>query len=153
MTFKITTRGAGGYLVAEYRCPTHGVFEALVQRDPNGDAPDAQPCFYVLDDSGDPDLDHLPSAQEEDDTNTTFCCGISPWTISAPSVANDALKVRAVSLGGDMKDRPPGMLDTRGLAEGMKMSEWKKIQRDKQRERRHQQMIKKGIRSKRIQVG
>lgn len=153
MTFVIKTRGAGGFLVAEYRCSVHGVFERIVQRDASGDVWDSVPCLYILDDSGDRDLDHLPSSEEEEDPNVTFCCGISPWTPSAPKPRVVSIPCFATVRGGDT-ERRPGMLDTRGLADGsLTHDQWKAKQRDGQRDRRHKQLVDKGIVSKKIQVG
>jgi hypothetical protein len=53
--------------------------------------------------------------------------------------------------GGDT-ERRPGMLDTRPLAEGMPMTEWRKVQDKYREERRHQQLVAKGLKSKRIQT-
>ncbi len=44
MTFVVKTRGAGAWLMAEYACPAHGIFEQLVQRDADGNAPDSVRC-------------------------------------------------------------------------------------------------------------
>jgi len=139
-------------IVADYVCSVHGVFERIVPRDASGNAPDSVPCMYVLDDSGDRDLDHLPSSAEEDDPGVTFCCGISPWTISAPKMAIDSVPCYATVRGGDT-ERRPGMLDTRPLAEGMSLTEWKGKQREAQRARRHKQLVDGGVISKKIQVG
>lgn len=138
MTYIVRTRGAGGFLVAEYRCPEHGVFEATVQRDDAGNAPDEQPCPHVVDHDGEGGVDE--------------CLEPSPWTISAPKSRVLSVVPTAASRGGDMKDRPRGMLDTRPLAEGMKLSEWKKLQREETRRRRHEQLIEKGVLQKKVMV-
>lgn len=151
MTFVIKTRGAGGLVSAEYRCPNHGVFEVLAQRDVNGDAPDEQPCPEMATHD-----DCCDTAFEEDCSGEAGCvpCGIaSPWTISAPHQRVKSVVPTAAIRGGDMKDRPPHMLDTRPLAEGMPHSEWKKKQRELTRARRHEQLVAKGIKRRRIQVG
>lgn len=145
MTFVIKTTGAGGFIVAEYLCPLHGIFEVTVQRDANGDAPDTHPCM-VIDELG-------VVADLDDHPDLTLCCAISPWTVSAPKPKVWTVKPTAAVSGGDMKDRPPHMLDTRPLAEGMKHSEWKKKQRELTRARRHAQLIEKGVLQKKIQVG
>lgn len=133
MTFTIRVRGAGGLFMAEYMCPEHGRFELLVERDTNGDPPVEMPCTE-------------PECCDEHP-----CGAPSPYTISAPKTAVDSVPCTAVTRGGDMKDRPPGMLDTRPLAEGMPMSEWKKVQKKHTEERRHQQLIRNGLKTKRIQ--
>jgi hypothetical protein len=51
-----------------------------------------------------------------------------------------------------MKDRPPGMLDTRDLADGkLSYIQWRAKQKGITDERRHQQMLKNGLKTKRIQ--
>lgn len=138
MTFTIKIRGAGGPMLAEYECPEHGVFEATVQRTDAGDPPDEQPC-PVLTDPGS-DIDDMP------------CCRPSPWIMSAPKMAVLSAKTTAVVRGGDMTDRPPWMLDTRPLAEGMSYAEWSKKQDALQRDRRRQELIDKGAVQKKIIV-
>lgn len=123
MTFRMTTRGAGTLIMAEFRCAGCGVFEELVE----SPAPDEIEC---------PD-----------------CGSSATWTISAPKPKVWSVTPYATVRGGDMKDRPPGMLDTRPLAEGMSMTEWKKVQREDQRRRRHKQLIDKGIIQKKVIVG
>lgn len=126
MSYTVKTTRAGSWLLSEYRCPDHGIFEATVQRDANGDAPDEQPCQ----DCGEP----------------------SPWTISAPHPKVLSVPCSAVSRGGDMSERHPGMLDTRPLAEGMPMKEWRGVQDKHRQERRHKLLIDKGLKQKKIQV-
>ena len=110
--------------LADYRCSECGVFEALVDRP----APDDHEC--------------------------PECGELAPWTISAPMPRVLSAATFATIRGGDMTDRPPGMLDTRPLADGkMTMTQWKAAQREQQRERRHQALIKRGIKKRRIQVG
>lgn len=139
MTFTIKHSGAGGFVMAEYRCPEHGVFEVTAPRNENGDAPDTSAC--------------PESCLSYEDDQPTTCSYPSPWTISAPKPKVWTVTPTAVVRGGDMRDRPPGMLDTRPLAEGMKYSEWKNIQRNEQRTRRHKMLVDKGVISKKIQVG
>lgn len=126
MSFKIKIRGAGGLVVAEYRCEACGDFEETLQRDANGDPPDVCPC---------------PGCGEP-----------AAWTISAPQMQVWSVPCVATVRGGDMTDRPPGMLDTRPLAEGMKMSEWRKQQAQHRIRRRHKQLIDKGVIQRKVQV-
>lgn len=139
MTYVVKTSGAGGLLVADYRCPEHGLFEATVRRDENGDAPDTQPCPHVID--------------HDDEGGVDECLLESPWTISSPKPRVLSVLPSAAIRGGDMKDRPPHMLDTRALAEGMPLSTWKTKQRELTRDRRHKMLIDKGIKKRKIQVG
>ncbi len=142
MTFVVKTRGAGRLIVAEYECPFCGRFAALVQRNEQGDAPPMHPCpSYMA-----PLDDYEPS-------EPPVCGEPSPWRISAPAQRVWSVPAYAASQGGDMKERPPGMLDTRPLAEGMPYSEWRKKQDDAQRARRHDQLTQMGVLKKRIQVG
>jgi hypothetical protein len=152
MTFTIKTRGAGSLVSAEYRCPEHGVFGVLARRDANGDAPDEQPCPEI----GEHDSS-CDTAFEEACSGEEGCapCGIaSPWTISASHQRVKSVVPTAAIRGGDMKDRPPGMLDTRDLGEGkVTLTEWKKAQREQTRRNRYDQLISKGVLQKKIQVG
>lgn len=120
-------------IVAEYVCPVHGRFEETLERDTNGDAPDSIPCGAV--------------------DGEAICPLEAPWTISAPKTKVWSVTPTAAVRGGDMKDRPPGMLDTRPLAEGMPMSEWKKKQTHARRVRRHKQLIDKGLIQRKVIVG
>ncbi len=143
MTYTVRVRGdSTADIVAEYRCPRHGVFEATVARP----APDEMPC-PVDDETTDAILYTAGACRA--------VCGLaSPWCISAPAVESEALKVRAVSLGGDMKERPPGMLDTRKLGSGEQtMTQWKKERREERIRRRHKQLVDKGVISKKVIVG
>lgn len=141
MTFTIKTRGAGGLFMAEYLCPVHGRFELLVERDELGDPPSEAKCPAV----------GLYRYEDDELDGDEPCERTSPFAVSAPTPLKDSVPCTAVVRGGDMKERPPGMLDTRPLAEGMPLSEWKKVQKKHQEERRHQQLIKKGLKTKRIQ--
>lgn len=123
MTYIVKTRGAGGLVVADYRCPEHGVFELTVERDANGDAPDEQPCP---------------------------CGASSPWTISACKQRIWSVPCYAAVRGGDVKERPPGMLDTRPLAEGQSYSDWRRVQKKARVERRYQQLKDKGMISPKV---
>lgn len=146
MTFVVKTRGAGGPLMAEYRCPEHGVFEVLVDRDADGSAPDTQPCpgeMPVYEDDG----------ELVECIDVVVCAFPSPWCISAPKPLVASLPCAPIVRGGDMKDRPPDMLDTRPLAEGMPYSEWKKKQTSARLARRHKQLVDKGVIQKKIIVG
>lgn len=127
-------------MCAEYECPVHGRFEATVSRDENGDPPIGQPCPAPVgcDDEGCTE-EHAP------------CAFPSSWRISAPQLKRDSIPCFAAVRGGDT-ERRPGMLDTRPLAEGMPVKEWKAKQAEATKERRHHQLIAKGLKTKRVQV-
>jgi hypothetical protein len=132
-------------LMAEYLCPVHGRFEVLVERDENGDAPDVVVCnadFYLV------KQPHTGEVMRRE--GGARCDRPATWIISAPQPKALSVPCSAAVRGGDT-ERRPGMLDTRPLAEGMPMSEWRKIQKGHQEERRHHQLIKKGLKQKRIQ--
>lgn len=101
MTFTYKIRGdASAPIAAEFECPVHGRFEATMPRDR---MPDALPCLS--------------------------CDEPSPWRFPAPGAAR-------VKLGelvrGKSDERPPEsiMLDTRPLADGMPLAEWRAKQAD-----------------------
>lgn len=146
MTFTIRIRGAGGLVVADYRCPVHGVFEATVQRDENGDPPSHQSC------PEDAYADKVGEACDE------WKCGrASAWTPSAPRPLVDSKPCFAAVRGGDIRDnekRPPNQLDTRKLADGRQTyTQWKAEQRENTRRRRHEQLVKAGIVPRKVTVG
>src|SRR6185436_1826851 len=126
MTWTIKPRPhvAGSPMVADYECPVHGRFEATVQRDENGDPPamlSRHPIDFIIE--GD---------------QAGVCRELCPWRTSAPKLARDSVPCYAAMRGGDT-ERRPGMLDTRPLADGMPVREWKAKQRAAQQERRHHQ--------------
>lgn len=79
------------------------------------------------------------------------CAELAAWTISAPHPKVLSVPCFAEVRGGDT-ERRPGMLDTRPLAEGMSMSEWKKKQEPARQERRYQALKKKGLLAPKVQV-
>lgn len=117
MTFIIKTRGARGLMVAEYLCPVHGRFDAMVQREDNGDPPDVAEC---------------PWFDEYEDKSVALCLRASPFAMSAP---HGRVKLAEVYRG---KSDPhlPHQLDTRPLAEGMPYDEWAKKVDKKARDER-----------------
>jgi hypothetical protein len=117
VTFVIKIRGAGGLMLAEYRCPVHGVFEALVTRDERGDPPPDRWCPH-----GD---GQLP------------CWMTSPWTISAPAIHTQF--VVSASQGKSAPKPHAEVLDTRPLAEGRK-KEWRQHRKKLREERRHKRV-------------
>lgn len=114
MTFTIRLRGsAHATELADYECPDHGRFEALVSRP----APDKAPC----------------PARWEAGPCSGPCGYESPWRISAPG----AVRARRGEVVQGKVDPHPGdhyVMDTRPLADGMPMAEFKarraKVHRD-----------------------
>lgn len=178
MTWTIKPRPhvAGSPILAEYECPVHGRFERTVERDVDGnppiesECPGANMCHRCC---------IRPPAYECTERRATWrtvcepCfqtdvrsrylyvppdgrlivnCGLtSPWRISAPKTKRDSVPCYAEVRGGDT-ERRPGMLDTRPLAEGMPRKEWQAKQRAAREERRHHQLIERGLKTKRVQV-
>lgn len=122
MTFIVKTRGAGGFVVADYRCPHHGVFEATVQRTDSGDAPDTQECPVVV----------------ADDGITEYCEEPSPWTISAPRVHTQF--VISATQGKSAPKPHRDAMDTRLIAEGRK-NEYRAQRKKLKEERRHRRVM------------
>ena len=90
--------------------------------------------------------------RDDDHAPCPGCAESAPWCFSAPKTKVDSMPCTAVVRGKD-EDRRPGMLDTRPLADGMSMKDWRKVQDGHRRERRHQQLIKRGLKQRRVQVG
>lgn len=126
MTFTIKVSGAGGPMLAEYRCPLHGVFELLVYRGAGGDPPAEQPCPVLV--------RHPKWGPWED---MAQCLAPSPWTISAPAVHTQFV-VTASRGRNDPKPHPKAM-DTRMLAEGRK-NEFRRQRKKIREEERHRRV-------------
>jgi hypothetical protein len=139
MTFTIKIRTQpGAPMLAEYRCPDHGILERLVERDDKGDPPPSVECC---------EHDH-------DEDGEFMCSAIAELTISAPSIKFWSRDPVPIGRASKSDEWDPRALDTRPLAEGkMTRAEWKKWQRGITQERRYQKRLKAGRISKRIQVG
>lgn len=98
-------------IIAEYICPEHGRFEALVEREPNGDAPDVAPC-----------PGHLRRYSDDEIVDSEPCALVAPYTISAPF---GKVKAWEVVRGGWQKPERKTFLDTRKLGEGQSMEEFR----------------------------
>jgi hypothetical protein len=128
MSYTVKTNNAGGYLVAEYCCPWHGVFEATVQRDENGDAPDEQYCPEMTYMQGPFDASAPPDGwRGEIDGNGerwdyVYCQARSTWTAS-PTMG----RVRLGEVHRGPNERPPNAmsLDTRKMGEGQSLAEFR----------------------------
>jgi hypothetical protein len=132
MTFTIKHRGRSSLVSADYRCPVHGLFNVLVERDENGDPPAEQPCPAKIDE------DHSRPLVRVARCTDAVCGEPSPWTISAPGVHTQFV----VSVSQGKPEPPPHKLSmqTRSLAEGQKFSEWKAGRRKLWEERRRAQL-------------
>lgn len=97
--FTIRVRGGGGLIAREYACPDHGVFDLLVERN-HATEREARPC--------------------------PTCGAPSEMAMSAPIG-----RVRLGEVGRGKSDPPPSpiALDTRALADGMPLHEWKQRRR------------------------
>lgn len=74
---------------------------------------------YKCDSCGD-GQEHMVSSPAPDTIECEFCGELARWV---PSAVFGRVKVGEV-VRGKSDERPPGMLDTRPLAEGMSRSEW-----------------------------
>jgi hypothetical protein len=95
-------------IVAVYTCPVHGEFDAEVQRDENGEAPDETPCQVM-----------------EYGIGGDFDCGwcMQPATWTPSPVAARVRRVEAVKGGWEKPERET-YLDTTDLGEGMDIDEF-----------------------------
>lgn len=117
MTFRIITRGASSDpLLADFRCPVHGVFEALVER-----GADIAACPHV-------------------DPTGLLCAATSPWT---PSPIVGRVKLGEVSRGKSDGAPFPHALKTEALADGQSMSEFRANRRKVWAERRRAEIRSK----------
>jgi hypothetical protein len=102
------------YTVAEYICPEHGKFNALVQRTGSCDPPDEHPC---------PALIAVVNMLDDGEAVDMVCDEPSPWTISGPL---GRVKRGEVTQGKVSKAELPTWTDTEALGAGMSLREWKK---------------------------
>lgn len=114
MTFTIRLRGAPHATeLADYECPVHGRFELQVDRP----APDNAAC---------------PVWVTEDETRSVPCQHRAEWRISAPG----AVRMGTQLVQGKVGEYPGEqyVMDTRPLADGMPLAEFKsrraKVHRD-----------------------
>lgn len=138
MTFTIKVRTAPGALMtADYECPEHGRFEAVVSRDSAGDPPAMESCRVL--ESGWIKADGTSPR----DAYVVHVCGIaSPWRISCPPIHTQF--VVSASQGKSAPKPHPKSMDTRLLAEGQRnrfRSQRKKI-RDEERHQRVKALLR-----------
>lgn len=121
MTFTIKVRTSPGALMtADYFCPDHGQFEALVERCADGDPPATAQC---------------PEKSPRFPRHPCPCCCY--WRPSAPAVHTQFV-VSAYQGPADAKPHPEAM-DTRPLAEGRK-NEFRRARKKLREERRHRRV-------------
>jgi len=133
MTFTIKLRlSPGSRMTAEYECPVHGRFSRSVQRRFDGDPPIDVHCEQTVDvdaaavwDGGVPG-NRMPFPCDE----------LCPLVISAPAVH---MSIGYVAHTGRSDPHHPNQLDTRPIADGMPVSEWRALQDKKDREARWKQ--------------
>lgn len=118
MTFTMKIRTSpGAPMTADYFCPNHGPFEALVAREVNGDPPEVAQCPR---------------------NSTRFprqpCPAISYWRPSAPAVHTQFV-VSAHQGKADPKPHRESN-DTRPLAEGRR-NDYRRARKKLREERRH----------------
>lgn len=112
MTWTLKIRGSTDRpIAAEYCCPVHGRFTAVVDRDANGDAPGVAPHHEEVE-HYDGDMRSL----------VAYCDLASPYVISAPRVG--VRRVEAVR-GNWEKPARKTFLDTRDLGEGQDIDDWR----------------------------
>lgn len=144
MTFVIKHKPQpGAPMVAEYVCPEHGRFEALVQRDENGDPPSDVNCGAIEEGEDDDGIEYVDQ-----------CLVRAELVVSAPKVKFWSRDPVPIGYASKSDEKDPRALDTEPLATGkMTKAEWRKWQRGISQERRYQRRLKAGKISKRIQVG
>lgn len=120
MTYVTKIRANPGALITcDFECSLHGYFVAMVPRDASGDPPASIQCTEIV--------EHEHNCEEppcSDCGFTTWQCGESAaWCISAPPGRAKAGEVVQGKI-----DAYPGehnVMDTRPLADGMPLAEFK----------------------------
>ena len=117
MTWRLTVRSNPGSVVtADYECPVHGRFEAVVERDANGDPQAGAEC---------PQQTGCIVIDEHGGQHVQICRAPSPWVIAAAG----HVKVKAGEVSRGKSDARPAdrhVMNTECLADGMSMTEFKK---------------------------
>lgn len=129
MTFVIKVRGSRGVMLADYECSVHGRFEATVQRDEKGDPPETLlcPAFAPLRCEEDREgycVDCREDVEEVDHCSAfrTTCDRTAELRICAPLTRVNPIE--AVK-GKSQKPERKTWTDTRNIAEGQPVYEWK----------------------------
>ena len=113
MTFAYKFRGdSTAPIAAEFCCSEHGLFEITVPRD---QLPDHAPC------------PRWKSSTDDAAVPVIRCAELSPWRFPSPGATR--VKLGEVAQGKVMEYPPEHVcLDTRPLADGMPLSEWRSKQ-------------------------
>lgn len=112
MTFERKFTRTSGRIVAVYTCPEHGEFDADVERDANGEAPDVITCGAERGVWADA---FAPSGEMH------YCECPATWT---PSPVGCRVRRVEVTRGKYEKPERPTYLDTRKLGEGQDPEEF-----------------------------
>lgn len=126
MTWVVKISGARGPMLVDYECPTHGRFEALVQRDDKGDPPEALLCPEIDEDGNFPYEEGIPC---EEMAEIRIC----------PPLAR-VNPIEAVK-GKWQKPERPTWTDTRNLGEGQALYDWKEDRAKVWEEKRKQDVV------------
>jgi len=108
MTFKVIHRGAPRPVLQEFRCPAHGVFEALA-----GSDVEVMSC---------PKIDVLPMDAFNPSGVNRLCARVSPWS---PTKA-PPMRLRRVEATRGNHEKPDhkGWCDTQGIEDGQSFDDW-----------------------------
>lgn len=135
MTFIVKHRGdITRPLLCTYTCPVHGEFDAEVERDADGNAPDRIRC----------PLESLPcgiclrcKADEKCSETWGMCGAPATWT---PTPIGCRVRRVEVVRGNWEKPERPTYLDTRKLGEGQSPEEFRAERRKVWNEERHRKV-------------
>lgn len=137
MTFAIKFNGratsVGGTMRADYECPVHGRFEALVERTSAGDPPDVARCTHSVKAR----QFWMFGATAEQRADMQRCREQAPWRVSMPAIHTQF--VVSATQGKSAAKPHAEALDTRPLAEGRK-KEWRLARKRLKEERRHKRV-------------
>ncbi len=135
MTFTIKTRGAPRPIAAEFRCPVHGVFTAIVDSGTN-EARCPEPVELGC---GDPECcGYNPQ-------HAGICGEMSPWS---PSLVPMRMRRVEATKGRDESAEHPEWNFQRNLEDGQDRDEWE-ADREAAAEERRKQMVIDAVRSDR----
>jgi hypothetical protein len=115
MTFVIKVRGARGEMRTDYECPVHGRYTATVQRDEKGDPPETTKCPAY-------EGTTPPTVITPGWVGVFRCDRDSELRICAPLTRVNPIE--AVK-GKSQKPERKTWTDTRNIAEGQPVYEWK----------------------------